>query len=115
MRTRIENVDVHITTLANSLPTSKPAFGRFRVLPEQHVASFIEEESKVVICGEPKSRRLLQGKGYSVWYNEEKNQYKVRITLKPSDLTAAMMAQCDFEECINFIEKKEHEKDEERN
>lgn len=106
-------MDVHITTLANCLPASKPAFGRFRVLPEQHVASFIEEESKVVICGEGKSRRLLRGKNYSVWYNAEKNQYKVRITLKPSDLTAAMMAQCDFEECINFIKRREHEKDEE--
>ena len=114
MRAHLENVDLHITTRKNGLPTSKPAVGRFRVHPDQSAASFIEEEGKVIF-GEGHSRRLMRGKGYSVWYDEKNERYLVRVTLKPTDKAYLMMAQCDFEECINFIEKKEHEKDEERN
>ena len=110
MRTRIENVNVHITTIKNSLPTSKPAFGRFRVLPEQHVASFIEENGKV-ISGEGKSVRLLKGKNYSVWYDTERERYKIRIVVEPSERGADMMAACDFEECLNYIKRREHERE----
>lgn len=103
-------MDVHITTLKNCLPTSKPAFGRFRVLPDKSAASFIEEGGRV-ISGEGKARRVLRGKNFSVWFDEENGQYRIRVVLKASDAAAAMMAQCDFEECINYIRRRDHEKE----
>ncbi len=110
MRAHLEKVNIHITTIKNSLPTSKPAFGRFRVQPDHSEASFIEENGKV-ISGEGKSVRLLKGKNYSVWYDTERERYKIRIVVEPSERGADMMAACDFEECLNYIKRREHERE----
>lgn len=106
MKTTIEKVDISITTKKNSLPTSKAVAGRFRLYEENTKATFVEEESATVIYGESKSRRVLQGKTCSVWWNPEKERYTIRITVAPSKKSSKLMAELDFETCISCIERR---------
>ena len=105
MKTHIENVNLSVTTKKNALPTSKAVAGRFRLSPEMDTASFVEEESAKIFCGEPKTRRLMYGRGFSVRYAPEEETFIVRITMK-SDLLAITNATWNFEECINYIKRK---------
>ena len=68
----------------------------------------MERNDVKVISGEGKSVRLLKGKNYSVWYDTERERYKIRIVVEPSGRGADMMATCDFEECLNYIKRREH-------
>ena len=76
MKTLVEKVDISITTIKNTLPQEKPVAGKFRISENCETASFVEEDA-VVIYGDPKSKRLMRGKGCSVWYNPEKKTYKI--------------------------------------
>lgn len=105
MKTHIENVNLSVTTLKNSLPTSKPVAGRFRLSPEMDTASFVEEERAAVICGSAKTRRLMAGPGYSVRYEDETKKYIVRITMQGDPLSVTK-ATWNFEECVNYIKRK---------
>lgn len=105
MKAHIENVNLSVTTRKNALPTSKAVAGRFRLSPEMDTASFVEEEGLRVICGEPKTKRLMQGCGFSVRYAPEEETYIVRVTMKPDPL-AIKIATWNFEECINYIKRK---------
>lgn len=103
MRTLVEKVDISISTKKNALPTSKPVAGRFRMSPDLGNASF-EEEDAVVIYGDPKSKRLMRGKGCSVWYNPEKKTYKICVQVNPDESPAR--PEWAFEECMNFIKRR---------
>lgn len=104
MKTTIENVKVNITTKRNSIPTSRPVPGRFKLSAEMDAATFVEEDG-VCIVGEPKSRRIYRGKNCSVWYNPEKERYAIRICLR-LNMREIVFAESDFEECINYLRGK---------
>lgn len=108
MKAHIENVNLSVTTRKNALPTSKAVAGRFRLSPEMDTASFVEEEDTKVICGEPNTKRLMRGCGYSVRYDQKEEIYIVRVTMKPNPL-AITNATWNFEECINYIKRKINE------
>ena len=103
MRIIVEGVDISINTKKNALPTGKPVAGRFKIAPDCETASFVEEDA-VVIYGDPKSKRLMRSKGCSVWFNAEKNMYKICVQVNPNDSPAR--AEWDFEECLNFIKRR---------
>ena len=105
MKAHIENVNLSVTTLKNALPVSKAVAGRFRLSPEWDTASFVEEEGTRVVCGEPKTRRLMAGNGYSVRYSPEEKKYIVRVTMQGDPLSVTK-ATWNFEECINYIRRK---------
>ena len=105
MKAHIENVNLSVTTRKNALPTSKAVAGRFRLSPEMDTASFVEEEDTKVICGEPKTKRLMVGRGYSVRYNPEEGTFIVRVAMKGDPLSVTK-AEWNFEECISYIKRK---------
>lgn len=104
MRSHIEKVDLSVTTKKNSLPTSKPVAGRFRLSPTLDEASFVEEDC-IVIYGEAKSKRLMQGKSCSVWWNPEKRTYKVCVSMT-TERPSVNQAEWSFEDCLNFIRRR---------
>ena len=105
MKTHIENVNLSVTTKKNSLPTSKPVAGSFRLSPELDTASFVEEERAKIVIGEAKTKRLMTGRGYSVRYNPEEGTFIVRVAMKPDPLSVTK-ATWNFEECISYIKRK---------
>lgn len=105
MKTHLESVDLMVTTKKNSLPTSKPVAGRFRLSPEMDTASFVEEDA-VVIIGEPKSKRVMHGRTCAVYWHPEKERYSIRIAINPKDPRAKLIAELDFETCIDFIRRR---------
>jgi len=107
MKTRLEKVDLSITTIKNSIPTSKAVTGRMRVSADMESATFVEEEGKVILS-EGKCSRVYRGQNCSVWYDAEKDEYRIRVTLKKVDNPSTMMAQCDFEECLNYIIRRKY-------
>ena len=107
MKTKLEKVDLSITTIKNSIPTSKPVTGRMRVSADMESASFVETDGKVIL-GEGKCVRVYRGQNCSVWHDAEKDEYRIRVTLKKVDNQSTMMAQCDFEECMNFIIRRKY-------
>ena len=107
MKTNLEKVDLSITTIKNSIPTSKAITGRMRVSADMESASFVEEEGKVILS-EGKCSRVYRGQNCSVWYDAEKDEYRIRVTLKKVDNQSTMMATCDFEECLNYIIRRKY-------
>lgn len=103
MKTLVEKVDISITTIKNALPQDKPVAGKFRISEDCETASFVEEEA-VVIYGDPKSKRLMAGKGCSVWYNTEKKMYKICVQVNPNESPAR--PEWAFEDCLNFIKRR---------
>ena len=103
MRTLCKGVDISINTKKNALPTKSPVAGRFRIAPSCETASFVEEDA-IVIYGDPKSKRLMRGNGCSVWYNPEKNTYKICVHVNPEASPAR--PEWAFEECMNFIKRR---------
>lgn len=104
MKTKIENVDLSLTTKRSSLPTRNPVAGRFRLSPELDTASFVEEDC-TIIFGDAKSKRIMQGKGCSVWWNPEKRTYKACITMT-TERASVNQAEWNFEDCLNFIKRR---------
>ena len=105
MKVHLEKVNLSVTTKKNTLPTSKPIAGNFRVSPDWENAAFVEEEGASVIYGEPKSRRVMRRERSSVWWNPEKVQFTVRVQVNPNR-SSVIKAEWEFEECINFIKTK---------
>lgn len=103
MKTLVEKCDISITTIKNALPQEKPVAGKFRISEDCETASFVEEDA-VVIYGDPKSKRLMRGKGCSVWYNPEKKMYKICVHVNPNESPAR--PEWAFEECMNFIKRR---------
>ncbi len=83
MKTLVEKVDISITTIKNALPQEKP-------------------ENATVIVGESKSKRIMQGRRCAVYWNPEKERFKICISVPPTK-AAAVVAECDFEECMKVI------------
>lgn len=114
MKTNFEAVELSVRTKKNRIPTSKPVAGRFRMSPDFDKAFFSEEEHASVIIGEGKTRRLFRRNTCSVRYNEEDEEYVIRIRVKTSKPGYDLMAECDFEECINYIKAKHYEERKEK-
>ena len=105
MKTFIEKVDISITTKKNSLPT-KPVAGRFKIAPSHGIASFIEEDA-TIIFGESKSKRIMQGKHCAVYWDSKKERYRISISIDPTQSGAFVLAECDYEDCVTCIKRKE--------
>ena len=105
MKTFIEKVDISITTKKNSLPT-KPVAGRFKIAPSHGIASFSEDDA-TIIYGESKSKRIMQGKHCAVYWNPEKEKYRISISIDPTQSGAFVLAECDYEDCVTCIKRKE--------
>lgn len=106
MKSIIEKVDISITTKRNALPIEKPVAGRFRISEDCTAASFHEEDA-TIIFGEPKSKRIMQGKHCAVYWNPEKGKYRISISIDPNQSGAFILAECDYEDCVTCIRKKE--------
>ena len=102
MKTFVEKVDISITTIKNALPQEKPVAGKFQISDDCTVAVFKEEENATVIIGESKSKRIMQGRRCAVYWNSEKERFKICISVPPTR-GAAVVAECDFEECMKAI------------
>ena len=109
MKTNFEAVELSVKTKKNRIPTSKAVTGRFHMSPDCEKAFFSEEENASVIIGEAKTRRLFRRNTCSVRYNEDDEEYVIRIRVKTSRPGYDLMAECDFEECINYIRAKHYE------
>ena len=102
MKTLVEKVDISITTIKNALPQEKPVAGKFQLSEDCSAAVFKEEENASVIYGESKSKRIMQGRRCAVYWNPEKERFKICISVPPTK-AAAVVAECDFEECMKVI------------
>ena len=110
MKTIIQSCELTISHRRKYLAEDKPLAGRILVNDlDNGKATFDEWEGATVICGEPKSRRVLQGKTCSVWWNPEKERYTIRISVAPN-MDAAMLSECDYEECIAYVKRKIRER-----
>lgn len=105
MKTLVEKCDIHITTIKNALPQEKPVAGKFQISDDCTVAVFKEEENATVIIGESKSKRIMQGQRCAVYWNSEKERFKICISVPPTR-GAAVVAECDFEECMKAIMRR---------
>lgn len=105
MRTMIEKVDISITTKKNALPTMKPVAGRFRLSKGLDTASFVEDEDATVIVGVRNGRRIRQGKDCSVYWNPVKEEFRMHLTIG-NDSRSIILAECNFEDCLNFIKRR---------
>ena len=105
MKTLVEKCDIHITTIKNALPVSKPVAGKFQLSDDCSAAVFKEEENATVIIGDRKSRRIMQGPRCAVYWNTEKERFKICISVLPTR-AATIVAECDFEECMNAISRR---------
>lgn len=106
MKTIIEKVDISITTHRNALPIKKPVAGHFRISEDCTVASFHEEDA-TIIFGESKSKRIMHGKHCAVYWNPEKEKYRISISIDPTQSGAFVLAECDYEDCVKCIKRKE--------
>ena len=102
MKTLVEKVDISITTIKNALPQEKPVAGKFQISEDCTAAVFKEEENATVIIGESKSKRIMQGTRCAVYWNPEKERFKICISVPPNKADA-IVAECDFEECMKTI------------
>ena len=98
----VKKVDISITTIKNALPQEKPVAGKFQISEDCTAAVFKEEENATVIIGESKSKRIMQGTRCAVYWNPEKERFKICISVPPTK-AAAVVAECDFEECMKVI------------
>ena len=105
MKSTIEKVDISITTKRNALPIEKPVAGRFRLSPDCTAASFQEEENATIIFGKGKSKRIMQGQRCAVYWNSEKERFKICISVPPTR-AGAVVAECDFEDCMKAISRR---------
>lgn len=105
MKTFVEKCDIHITTIKNVLPQAKPVAGKFQLSDDCSAAMFKEEENATVIIGDRKSRRIMQGPRCAVYWNTEKKRFKICISVPPT-MSAATVAECDFEECMKAISRR---------
>lgn len=105
MKTLVEKVDISITTIKNALPQEKPVAGKFQLSEDCSAAVFKEEENATVIIGESKSKRIMQGRRCAVYWNSEKERFKICISVPPTK-AAAVVAECDFEECMKTISRR---------
>ncbi|MBR6032992.1 MAG: hypothetical protein IKP36_13720 [Bacteroidaceae bacterium] len=106
MKTTYEGVSLSVTTKKNATPEGKLLAGRLNVHKNAEKADFTEEEGAVVIYGEPKSKRIMQGRTCAVYWNPEKKQYLVRIRIDTGRKDPKLIAELDFEECMNFIGRR---------
>lgn len=112
MKTVYEKVELSVTTKKNATPEGKLLAGRLSIHKDAEKADFTEEEGCKVILGEPKSKRVFQGKSCSVWWRPEDRCYVIRVLIRENNPTAKMEAQCDFEECLAHVQRKIIEKKE---
>ena len=105
MKVYREGVNLSVTTRANSMPTEKPAIGRFLMSAEWDTASFVEEEDATVIIGERNTKRLYRGKNCSVMWDKKNQRYKISLLIAP-DFLALAKSEWDYEECANYIRKQ---------
>ena len=105
MKSMIEKVDISITTKRNALPIEKPVAGRFRISEDCTMASFHEEDA-TIIFGEKKSERVMRGKHCAVYWDAEKKRYRISIIVDPSRPGFNVFAECDYEDCIQFIRRR---------
>ena len=105
MRTLVEKVDISITTIKNALPQDKPVAGKFQISDDCTAAVFKEEKNATIIIGESKSKRIMQGQRCAVYWNPEKERFKICISVPPTR-AAAIVAECDFEECMKAIKRR---------
>ena len=105
MKSIIEKVDISITTIKNALPQEKPIAGRFQLSDDCSAAVFKEEENATVIIGESKSKRIMQGRRCAVYWNSEKERFKICISVPPTK-AAVIEAECDFEVCLIYIKRR---------
>ena len=108
MNVKIQGALLNITAENATLQGKKVAAGRFHLAPDWDRASFVEEKGARVICGERNSHRLLQGNNCSVWWNSKKKRYTIRVSMTP-DMCGAIFAECDFEECLNYVKSRIHD------
>ena len=105
MKTIVEKCDIHITTIKNMLPQEKPVAGKFQLSDDCSAAVFKEEENAHVFVGESKSKRIMQGRRCAVYWNPEKERFKICISVPPTK-AAVIAAECDFEDCLNAIKRR---------
>ena len=105
MKKKKKKCDIHITTIKNALPQEKPVAGKFQISDDCSVAVFKEEENATVIIGESKSKRIMQGQRCAVYWNSEKERFKICISVPPTR-AAVIAAECDFEDCLNTIRRR---------
>lgn len=103
MNVHLKGVNLSVTSKTNSMPTSKPVAGRFRMSPDWENASFVEEDA-TVIYGDPKAKCLKRGRLCSVWWHPEKKQYKISLRIVPAE--SPQMPEWAFEDCMNFIRRR---------
>lgn len=101
MNAKLQAVDISVSTNGNSMPTKKPAVGRFRLSEDWEKASFVEDENASVIYGDPKAKPLKRGRMCSVWWHPEKKQYKISLRIDPKE--SPQLPEWAFEDCMNFI------------
>ena len=106
METIVEGVDISITTIKNALPQEKPVVGKF-LISEDCTAAVFKEEDATVIFGESKSKRIMQGKHCAVYWNPEKERYRISISIDPTQSGAFVLAECDYEDCVTCIKRRE--------
>ena len=79
--------------------------GKFQISEDCTAAVFKEEKNATVIIGESKSKRIMQGQRCAVYWNSEKERFKICISVPPTR-AAVIAAECDFEDCLNTIRRR---------
>jgi len=105
MKTTIEKVDISITTKRNALPVSRPVAGKFRLGATLEKASFVEEEDAKVIIGGSNTERIRRGRDCSVYWNPVKEEFRMHLTIG-NNSRSIILAECNFEDCIDFIKRR---------
>lgn len=104
MKSTIHGVKLTIDSKKNILPIGKGIFGFLKLRSDLSVAEFKEEWPSVLF--ERKSIRLRHGRGFNVSFNPENNTYRITISINAGTPDWYLVADENFEECINYVEKK---------
>lgn len=104
MKSTICGVKLCIDSKKNILPIGKGIFGFLKLKHDLSSAEFKEENPTCLY--ERKSIRLKRGRGFHVSFNPENNTYRITISVNADTPDWYLVADENFEECINFVEKR---------
>ena len=105
MTTIFERIRLSVMTEKNVLPAGKTLFGSLKIGKDLANARFREEPYPFETILR-KSFRLKQGKGYTLSFNPEKNMYRITISVNADTPDWYMVADENFEHCLNFVERR---------